>query len=356
MAMRYCLTLTCHVLPLLLLLTGVWACGERGPENQGDEPARNETAATTDTSGQPLLSIQALNDTLGQRTDNPQLWYQRAQQRTRQENYRKALEDVKTALVLDSTFIDAHLLMAELYWQLAYPQGTLKALRTARRLAPENHPRLGMLLGRYLWMMKEHEASFKALNKSLEKDPYQPEVYFIKGMNYKEMVRPERAISSFQTAVELDPEYYDAYFQLGLLYLDSTGSTLGKDYLRRARKIQHGAEVSHALGDYWRLRDSLPKASGHYHRGLQMKGESASLHYNLGYVQWAQDSFEAAVRHFGLANRYAPSNKHYLYALGMARRDAGDPSGARQAFRRALELDSDFQDARQGLNMLNDGR
>jgi len=43
------------------------------------------------------------------------------------------------------------------------------------------------------------------------------DAYFFKGMIFKSLEMKNKSISNFQTCVEQDPTYYNAYMQLGLL-------------------------------------------------------------------------------------------------------------------------------------------
>ena len=55
------------------------------------------------------------------------------------------------------------------------------------------------------------------------------EAYLIKGMAYETLENTTLAASSYQTAIEVDPDYYDAYIHRGIL-ADRLGEKEALDY------------------------------------------------------------------------------------------------------------------------------
>ena len=77
----------------------------------------------------------------------------------------------------------------------------------------------GMLeLAYYYLAGKNYESSLNLINSVIKQNMYLAKPYYLKGMWYEQQDKKEVAISSFQTAVERDPNYYDAYLALGSLY------------------------------------------------------------------------------------------------------------------------------------------
>ena len=64
-------------------------------------------------------------------------------------------------------------------------------------------------------MLKKASAMHKA--QALKIDKRIPEAYFIKGMIYHFLGNSNLASSSYQTAIEVDPNYFDAYIHMGML-------------------------------------------------------------------------------------------------------------------------------------------
>ena len=59
-------------------------------------------------------------------------------------------------------------------------------------------------------LVEEYESSFRYLNEALKVDIHSATAYRLKGFNYKYAGDTVNAVSSFQTAIEQDPNDYDS--------------------------------------------------------------------------------------------------------------------------------------------------
>ena len=70
----------------------------------------------------------------------------------------------------------------------------------------------------------------------LRQDVYHPEGYYLKGMVYKSLDDTAKAISSFLTTLQVEPDYRDAMIQLGIMY-GKQGNTLALKYYDNAFRL-----------------------------------------------------------------------------------------------------------------------
>jgi tetratricopeptide (TPR) repeat protein len=68
---------------------------------------------------------------------------------------------------------------------------------------------------------KKTEEAMKYLSLAIEADPTNASYYFAKGSLLDGMGRQDDAIKSYEKAIELNKEYYDAYYNLGALYYNN---------------------------------------------------------------------------------------------------------------------------------------
>jgi tetratricopeptide (TPR) repeat protein len=121
------------------------------------------------------------------------------------------------------------------------------------------------------------------------------------------MKQPQQAISQALRALELDPQYTSAYFDLGgWLVLQERRETAMKLYLEGIRHVP----------DAWPLREQL-----------------------VGLYQSAQQPGEAAIHAQVLAEQRQTPFDHIL--LGDCLAAAGDPEGAEAAFKEAVRVAPD---------------
>ena len=135
--------------------------------------------------------------------------------------------------------------------------------------------------------------------------------------------RPEDAIASFETALQLNPHYPLAETNLGIALA----------------KIHRSAE-----------------AIRHFATALQLKPDSAETHYNLAIALLQTNRFEEAIQHLEEASRIKPGYFEAHYILAVALHRAGQLPHAIECYETALRLQPDFEDARQNLERLRAGQ
>ncbi len=110
-----------------------------------------------------------------------------------------------------------------------------KYIKLGREKFPDNIQLIFNEINVYL-AANDNENAQKALELAISRDPENPNLYFVMGSNFNAMIdkaktEEERifayneAIKGYTGAIELDPDYFDAVFNLGVLYFNE-GSRL----------------------------------------------------------------------------------------------------------------------------------
>lgn len=132
----------------------------------------------------------------------------------------------------------------------------LNALKEGIDAYPEDNSVLMVELINYYLNKDESSLALEYLEKAISKDPTNPTFYFAKGALYDKMKDFENAKMAYEKAVEIKPDYFDAYYNLGALYFNK-----GADMLKEANNIPpnqqkaYDAAVIEALKE---LEKSLP--------------------------------------------------------------------------------------------------
>jgi len=154
---------------------------------------QNDTSSTTQLvknlpiTGNP--AIDGLTNEIEQQPNDPRLYAQRGALFYEEEGYDEAIKDLKKALSYDSTNV----------------------------IYPERVPTL-LKLCEFQLILKKHDESINTINNILKVEPLNANAFFMLGLNFKELGNVDRAIGSFQTAVENDPDLVDAWINLGQLH------------------------------------------------------------------------------------------------------------------------------------------
>lgn len=109
--------------------------------------------------------------------------------------------------------------LSDCLFEMSNPEGSILILERFIAHSPENIDVLNALALEYFLLPKpRYNLAIDTYNKVLKLDIQNADAYFYKGLIFKETGDTAKAISSFQTCTEVDPDYYDAYMQLGMLY------------------------------------------------------------------------------------------------------------------------------------------
>ena len=167
------------------------------------------------------------------------------------------------------------------------------------------------------------------------------EDYLSLGRYFLERNAPGRAISEFESAVQLAPERPEAHYNLGLalrVWGDLSGAEAA---LRKALELQPRFPEAHfALGLV--LGDRV----GSEHLGLAEFEAAvaqdlsyAEAHFNIGIIRWKANEVQLAERSFRRAVAASPESSEFHSRLGQALAKLDRPSDAIRALGRAIDLD-----------------
>ena len=107
---------------------------------------------------------------------------------------------------------------------------TLKAIKTieaGRKRFPDDYSLIIAEANVYLYSGNVQKAQ-NALNIAIAKDPTNPTVYFAVGTNYDKTGDVANAEKSYSKAIELKPDFFDAIYNLGALYVNDAVAIMGK--------------------------------------------------------------------------------------------------------------------------------
>lgn len=287
--------------------------------------------------------ITLLNDEIASNPDNASLYFKRAQIFMEKKNIKHAFEDITKAVFIDSTKSDYYLLLADASFKGLQIQKAIDAYIKAIRIDPkslEAHMKLSEL---YLYL-KAYPRCLAEANEALKIDKNIAKAYFIKGFAYKETADTPKAISSFQTAVELQSDYYDAYIQLGNIEA-ARKHKIALQYYNSAIQLQpNNTEALYNRGLLFQNMGMFEKADEDYFLILKIDNTYSNAHYNLGYIDLAYNKdYKSAIIHFTDAIRVNGQYTEAFYNRGVAFELLGDTKSAEKDYRQALSIEPTFK-------------
>ncbi len=163
----------------------------------------------------------------------------------------------------------------------------------------------------------------------------------------------EGAAELFARAVEIDPTFAVAHYQLGLAHLALGNRWKGAAQFRAATQVDPNLpEPLKALGDLFMLspRRLYDQAIEAYQKALTLRPHYAEAQVGLGDAKAAKGDNEGAIGHYQKALGLDPLNARVHFSLAkIYYGEKGLYYEAVNAYKKAIELDPFFLDARMGL-------
>ncbi len=305
-------------------------------------------------------SMVYFNDLVKSNPNSAELYYQRAFYELGKGDIVSSKKDLEQAIRVDSSHLEAHILYANIQLSLTH-------LDTSKAHYEFVIDRDSSNTDAYVGMSKLHALLNNSgqadayISRALEFDPYLAEAYFMRGMIYRSDFyatgRQESwdiAISSFQTTVEQDPEYYSAYVQMGVMH-DQIESELALEYYNSALDVEPlSAETWYNVGIYHQTRKEIGEAIDAY-KMITDKIDStwADPYYNQGYIHLVFiGDLDSSIYFLTKATDLDPNYYQAYNNLGLAYESKEDIPNAKKYYRKAIEANPDFQLAKDNLNSL----
>jgi len=153
-----------------------------------------------------------------------------------------------------------------------------------------------------------------------------------------------------------DPGNIDSYVVLSWSLLAMQRWADAENYALKGYAIRRDPRLSECLGEsafYLGRNDAALRDFQNYVSAIPEGGRAGNAYYFMGEIYLRQAKYDHADIAFSTALQYLPDNAHWWARLGWAREKGGDRRGAREAYRKAIELNSSLQDATNGLNRLS---
>jgi len=256
------------------------------------------------------------------------------------------------ATILDSTKPEYFLMLADVSFRGLQIQQAVKAFEKCLELDPKNIEANLKLSELYMYL-KAYPKAIEYANEALRIDSRRSKAYFIKGFVYKESGDTVRALSSFTTVTELDPQNYDAYIQLGILHA-AKDNDLAIQYYSNALRIRPGSEEAlYNRGLYYQGSGLLEKAEEDYKSILTKNSNYVDAYYNLGFIALVnKKDYPEAIKQFSAALSIDQNYVEAFYNRGLAYQYSGDKNSAIKDYRSALSIFPTYTMAKERLSEL----
>lgn len=298
------------------------------------EKATDESGIETITVSDTLRLLDSL---ISADVRNADLYYDRARYYKNQGIYPKAKADIYSALHIDSANADYYLFAGELFLDMGEGINAAALMSKGINMNPENED-LYIQAIEYNFYLQNYESSLNFANDLIQLNKYNADAYFLKGMIFKEINRVDKAISSFQTCIEVDPSFYNAHMQLGLMY-SNNGEDLAIQYFENALNLsENSREAMYAIAYHFQRKDEFKRAVTEYKNMIKIDPKDHEIFFNIGHCYIGLDSLDKAYKHFDMATQIHPQYAGAYYMKGNLREIQGNKAEALSNYQQALKM------------------
>ncbi len=319
-------------------------------ETGGENPANPGTEAVD-----PLL--ESLNKKITENPNDFQAYLDRAHYYGDKAKYGNAFEDIARALAVDSTKAPIYLYKGELFFSQEKIKEAYEEFKNCIRFDGTNSDCLLKKSGIDI-VLGNYDVAREQINTALKQNEYNALAYYMRGRLYKTLGDTSLAASSYKTAIEVDPDYYDAYVEVGLLYAGQKNE-LAKEYYNSAIDIRpRSIEVWYNKAMYlqetgYRRKDKYKEAFACYDTILKIDKNFVAADFNKGFI-WLEylQNYDSAAHYFSNAVQTFPGYFQAYYNRGLCYESLDKGKEAEADYRQALALNPRYDDAAKALDRL----
>lgn len=276
----------------------------------------------------------------------------RALSLVKDSRYALAIEDIDIAIELKPTMVDYYLDKGDILFGWGKTKEALETYKSTLEKFPKNEDVL-FKTAQFQLFVKEYPGAIQHFKQLLTINNARPDGYFFLGTVYKEMNDTNAALTQYLNAIVADPEYYNAYIQLGLLYSDRNDTAAIAYFTNAIRIDEFSDEAYYGRGLMYQKIGNYAAAVKDYRKTTNINPSHKFAYYNTGNINAILGNYQKALDQFNTAITFAPDFEKAYNRIGQILEINGKFEEAKVNYEKCLQLDPNFQLAKEGLARVN---
>ncbi len=200
----------------------------------------------------------------------------------------------------------------------------------------------------------DNEKAFYYTNEALRINKKYRDAYILKGSIYLSLDKKELAKSSYQTAIEQDPDFFLAYIRLGLIYQEERDPLCIQYFITATQLRPNNIEALYNLAYAYQDFDKLPEAQQVYREMLKKDPTYTPPLFQLGWIkQNKQNDIDSAIYFYNETLQKEPRYVEAWHNLGVIYEGKGEKYQAIQYYRKALKYNPEYKPSADAIKSLS---
>jgi tetratricopeptide (TPR) repeat protein len=301
-----------------------------------------------DKGAEPLNSTPSLDSLLLKYPDSVNLLVKHGELALTNFKYDIAIADAAKAFRLDSSRLDTRMLYADAICNNPAIQNAdiTKAQFHYQKLIKKEPKNIRALVGMAMTytLRQDFDNSFKYINRALKINPRYRNAYVLKGSNYRMLGNTKLAISSYETAVQQDPNFYGGYLMIGALYQYEKDPICIQYYTTATQLQPNNPDCLYALAYAKEIFGQENDAKMIYRKMIRIDSTYYEAYFQLGYIKQFTDlDLDSALYFYNAALDIEPRHIESNHNIGLIYEDKKDNSRALLSYAKVLKYNPEFE-------------
>ncbi|OGC81129.1 MAG: hypothetical protein A2W07_03180 [candidate division Zixibacteria bacterium RBG_16_43_9] len=254
-------------------------------------------------------------------------------EKLKEDLYKKALDNYELVMQIDSTRFEPFVNGAFVSSKLNQPDKTLRYLKKAYELKPDELDVLNNYFAALINNQKYEEA-LKVSDEILKKNPDDINVLFNRAVLLDKLGREKETMEIYDKIIQQDPNSKDVHFNRGLLYLNKT-SQIAKELIALRDSLENNPQAQAMIDRSKKLIDEqkifFNKAESDFKRVHELAPDDLEAMRFLGYCYLNEEKIDDAINVLEALTKREPDNKEAWGYLSIAYAKKGMVDKAKEA-------------------------
>jgi tetratricopeptide (TPR) repeat protein len=291
-----------------------------------------------------------IDESIEKYEDSVELLVERGRDYMKTFQFKLAMSDAAKAFRLDSTKIVVKRFYADVLNNR--PDRSIEDTYIAQRHYIEllkldgKNPELLVDLASTYSIQQDFDKAFENINNALKINPRYRQAYQLKGSIYRALGQADLMKSSYETAVQQDPEFYEGYLMLGAIYQEEQ-NPLCIEYFTTASQLKpRELEAKYSVAF---AKQHFGKEEGASEMYREMSKDTSVYYssqalFQLGHMkQFRFGDIDSAMYFYSEAIKVEPRLYQAYHNLGICFDREGDKTNALRSFSKALKYNPEFE-------------